>query len=516
MSTVSRSRAVPQLSLAQANPRWLALALFFLTILLRIPFVSQTLNHWDSVNHALALTTFDVYAHRPQPPGYILYIGFARLVNLILPDPQTALVTVSIVASALAVAFLFLLVNQMASRGVGLAAALLLMTSPPFWFDSEVALPYVVEGSASAAVGLLCYKLAVGEKKYVLLTAVVLAIAGGLRQQLFLFLAPLAVFAYWSYGWRVWVKAGLLFVGVSLLSLVPLFWNVGGVLEYFRLLQAFSRAYTTETSVFAGGGIGAFVRNSARVGVYTVYALNLAIVPMALGLVQVIRQSSLRALWGDVRTRFFVFWISPSVLFYLLYHMGSPGLIYVFLPALYAIAALAIFALLEAQTTLRALAVGALVAANVLIFVGLPADLYTGRALRVLNYSAMVEHDRSLMARTSAIRENFDPATTLVLGRDWRFAEYYLPSFRVVFMPYEPGTQLIVSQNQKEAYMWAQGLDTSNVETLVWFDEVLPPEYGEIFTGCMLINDERCLPVRELEGTGKVRIVTNRIEVIDE
>ena len=44
---------------------------------------------------------------------------------------------------------------QLGSREIGLTAALLLLTSPSFWFDGEVALSYVVEGCAAIALRLI-------------------------------------------------------------------------------------------------------------------------------------------------------------------------------------------------------------------------------------------------------------------------------------------------------------------------------------------------------------------------
>ncbi len=51
---------------------WIALLFSFLALLLRIPFMSRFLYHWDSVNYALSLERYDVRLHQPHPPGYFL------------------------------------------------------------------------------------------------------------------------------------------------------------------------------------------------------------------------------------------------------------------------------------------------------------------------------------------------------------------------------------------------------------------------------------------------------------
>ena len=484
-------------------------ALALLTLVFRLPFVSQTLNHWDSVNHALALTSFNVAAHRPQPPGYILYIGVARLVNFIFTDAQTALVVVSMLASALAVAFLFLLGTRVASREIGLIAALLLLTSPPFWFDGEVALPYVVEGCASVALAFLLYKLLSGEKNSAPLAAVVFAISVGLRQQTALFFAPLVLYVFWKYSWRVRLEALAWFTLVCLLWFVPLMASAGGIGAYFTALRNLNTAFTDEYVLFGTGGGGALFRNAARMGAYVLYALNLAIIPL---LLDAIHFASTRSLWNDERTRFFGLWILPSAIFYLFFHMGSPGLIYVFLPALCLLAAFGLEKITRSNLRWRYGAVALLCAFNVFLFLGTPPDLYTGRDVRVLNYRAIVEHDRSLSARVNAMRANFDPTTTLVIADDWRFAEYYLPDFRVLFLPSNPNEALILSQQQQEKYLRANALDVSQIEMLVFFDETSLQKYRGTAKECMALQNGACLPVVHLAQKGGVKISENKIE----
>ena len=83
---------------------WMATSLFVLTLLSRVPFRSQILYHWDSVNFAYAMREFSVAKEQPHPPGYIVYVWLCRVVNLLFHDTQVTMVWISIVASALAVA----------------------------------------------------------------------------------------------------------------------------------------------------------------------------------------------------------------------------------------------------------------------------------------------------------------------------------------------------------------------------------------------------------------------------
>jgi len=69
----------------------IALCLLLITILSRIPFRSQVLYHWGSVNFAFAMQRFDVAAEQPQPPGYIAYVWLCRLVDLLFHDLQVTM-----------------------------------------------------------------------------------------------------------------------------------------------------------------------------------------------------------------------------------------------------------------------------------------------------------------------------------------------------------------------------------------------------------------------------------------
>src|SRR5437867_1469567 len=89
--------------------RLIAAGLFLLAIVTRIPFQSQILYHWDSVNFALGTQRFDIRPQfeQPHPPGYIVYVGCAAVLNVLTHDPQTSYVWLSILASGVAVVLLF-------------------------------------------------------------------------------------------------------------------------------------------------------------------------------------------------------------------------------------------------------------------------------------------------------------------------------------------------------------------------------------------------------------------------
>src|SRR5439155_1077557 len=132
----------------------LGLAVALATVVSRIPLRAHLLPTWDAVQFALALERYDVVAHRPHPPGYILYVAAARIVDAFVGDATASLVWLSVAASGAAVFFVYRLAWMMYGRLAAAVAAIGLATSPLFWFYGEVGLPYAVE-AAVLGLGLL-------------------------------------------------------------------------------------------------------------------------------------------------------------------------------------------------------------------------------------------------------------------------------------------------------------------------------------------------------------------------
>jgi len=152
-----------------------------LTLLSRIPYRARILYDWDSVQFALALREYDVVKHQPHPPGYILYVALGRLVNAWLDDPTTSYAVLSMTFSALATFITYYLARQLYDRTTALMAAVLLSSSPMFWFLGSVATSYVAEAFFAAAIAYLSYRALNGSEWGSWLGAATLGLAGGLR-----------------------------------------------------------------------------------------------------------------------------------------------------------------------------------------------------------------------------------------------------------------------------------------------------------------------------------------------
>jgi hypothetical protein len=457
---------------------WTAVALFLITLLTRLPFRSQILYHWDSVNFAYAIREFNVAKEQPQPPGYIVYVWLCRLVDLLFRDANTTMVVISIVASALAVAALFYLGRTMFDRRVGLIAALFLATSPLFWFYGEIALPHALDTLLVVVSAWWLYEVMVGNHGYLYPAVVVLAVAGGVRQQTLLFLLPLILFSLRQVGWKRFVAAGALGAIICIGWFVPLTVLNGGVRAYFDAMAAFSDRFQTTTSVLQGAGWWGIQRNLRKLVMYTLFGGGVVWLPLiADGALRLWRRAWPRA----DRQVWFIVWVSPAVIYYALIHMGQQGLVFVFLPAVLLAGAYSLVHLLEnASRRVFIGGVAALLAVNVGVFCLGPEYPTREGDVRLLTRETLVNSDRYYRKRFETIVGHFPPESTAILASNWHHVEYYLP--RYVVMPvtivakWELGAgQVIESSSDQAATAQDLGLvpDGAGVLKLVVFDDAL-------------------------------------------
>jgi hypothetical protein len=407
----------------------LAAGLALFTIVSRLPFCSQIMYHWDCINFAKALEEFNLSKEQPHPPGYILYVYLGRLANLVVPDRVNALILISIASSALAVVALFYLGRAIFSRRVGVISALLLASSPLFWFYGEVSLPHPLDAFLITLSAWWLYRVMAGEHRYVIPAAALLAVAGGFRQQTLVLMAPLALFAMRK------VKPGRLAVAAMVGGImcagwfVPLVQSQGGLKTYLEISKAFSNRFMVTTSVFHGAGWWGVRRNLIKVGMYTLYAWNFSLIPGLLYTGLRLWRGPQSRSWNWEKTIFFLLWIVPFGAFYVLVHMGQQGQVFVFFPALLLISAAGLARLLVRWPRWLIVTVVILATVNMSIFCLAPEYPLGGDRFRLLTRATLVNSDRYYQDRFRTIEEHFAPASTAVLAVSWHHVDYYLPEY---------------------------------------------------------------------------------------
>jgi len=312
---------------------------------------SEYLYSTDSALYALALDHYDISLHQPHPPGYALYILFAKGFYLLTHDANLALIIVSIVFSVLAVYAVFYLTKLVYGRKVAWLSTILLVTAPLFWFYGQVALNYACDAFFAAWAGIYLYRAATDTRNYkaLLWASLILAIGGGFRPTLVIFMAPLWLWAIWRQrSWRGLLINILIIFGGTLAWLLPAMWLSGGLLKFWQavsgILLGKSGLYSftvfdqgwVKLSLYAQSIWNNLLLNFGLAFLITAFYLASWLAPQAGE-----RKLSLLNLW------FWCLWIVPAMLFYLLIVFTIPGYLLIVLPALTILVAVSVVGLIE-------------------------------------------------------------------------------------------------------------------------------------------------------------------------
>jgi len=305
--------------------------LFFMTVVSRLPFHSRALYVWDSVNYALALEKFDIASHQPHPPGYIVYVWLGKLMSFFLHDPNLAYTAISILSSALAVVFLYLLAKEMGGQRTGLVASVFLLSSPLFLLYGAVALPYAMEALVSVCVAYLCWRSKQRPGSQAFVSAVLLGIGAGIRPQLLFFLLPLFLYSLWRRkSWPTAILSLILLSLTVLTWLIPISGLSGGIRNYFGS----SSSHLFNLLSISPSDIA---KTSIKFAATTVFALGIGTV-----LLFVFFRPA-RQIWRknhDVLT-FLIAWTVWPAFFLAFVFIGHGGHILIILPALCVLLAIA-------------------------------------------------------------------------------------------------------------------------------------------------------------------------------
>ena len=405
--------------------RYSVALLIFALALSRFLFRSHFLYDLDSVDFGLALRRFDPSVYQPHPPGYFLYVCLGRLLTRLWPDPNTALVALSIAASCGAAWFIYLLAQRWYGPRAALISLILFLLSPLGWFHGIVALTYIVEAFFSALLGYLCWRVYRGEARLAVIASVVYAVAAGFRPSAGLLLGPLWLFSLWRIRGRQRIFAVAAAALAGLAWFLPMIAASGGFQNYFEpLLDLWLRVPGQRTMLEAPA-----LAVARMVTILWIFCLCFGFaVPFLL-----LRRGE-KTHHAEDRT-FIWAWIGPGLLFFSLVFLNyvNSGYLLVVSPPLFALVAVRIESFLarSGRPVLRRAALWAGALGNCAVF--LAAPLYC-------THRGVADFERDLISIRNDFLQHADPRTTLIVGFDshflgYRHAGYYLPDFVTVQYP---------------------------------------------------------------------------------
>ena len=334
----------------------------------RVIFRSRYLYDIDSVNYALAVARFDPSVHQPHPPGYFLYVWFARIANLWMQNPNDALVAISVTTSCLAVVAILLLAENWFGATAARFAGLAFLFSPLGWFHGTVALSYIVEACFSAWIGYFCWRAYRGSDNLICVAALLLGLATGVRQSSILFLGPLFLICLMKCRRKMQIAGAAVLLLTLVGWLVPMTLAAGGISAYLSALWALWKIAPAQATLFNSSPLMSFARllTVLFIGVLSLGAL---LIPAGIGLRN--PRGSRDVQLARLQARFTWLWALPAFLFFTLIFLRfvNSGYMLILLPVACIWLGDALARCYQAQSTNKAsLLLGLCAAANVLVF----------------------------------------------------------------------------------------------------------------------------------------------------
>jgi hypothetical protein len=417
------------------RPALIAAALFAVTLATRVPFGSDQLWAWDSVLYARALeegfhVDYLVGEQRPHPPGYVLYVATAAAARRVTGDSNTALVLISMIASALASAGLFLFARRFASDRSAAIVGLGFALNPLVWQYSEIAYPYTLLGALGLALAATFAQTRGHGLIATLVASAAFGAVAGFRQDLLILFAPLWIWTLWPLSWRGRAAAaGMVSLG-CLVWLVPTAVLSGGLFTYLDALLR-QTDFVRATYSVAAQGLPALGTNLGTTFYAVGWGLGLfAPAVVAIVLARAYRAIRARSLALGRREASLLLWTLPGLVLYVVLHIGEWGYVLSVLPGLYVVAAIAIDHAVAVPRAARRVALGAAVVAPAVVFMMTSAQF---------SAAAIDQHDWELASRVTFVRAHYAPTGTLLLAReDFLLVRYYLPEYRAWFHDPDP------------------------------------------------------------------------------
>jgi len=481
----------------------MALALFGLALLTRVPFATTNLYAPDSVLYARGMAQFDPFDQRPQPPGYLWYILVLRAIDLVTQDPNRAMTILSAVAGAATVALVYILAARLYDERTAKVSAVFLLTAVTFWAYGGVAYPYTLLALLTTICAFLFWRAMdpaqPRARRGILLVVASVAwgVAIGFRSDLAIFLAPLWLLA----ATRATIATAALSAGV-VAALVAMWvfasaFADGGLARFLEAVSIQSKFVDERYSVFSNGPM-AIYRNTYELGRFLGRGLYFLLPLVAATLISVeARRVELRDRW---RTAFMIVWTFAPLPFYVFVHIGEYGYIFSMLPGLVIIAARGSIALakgLRMPRTFRWL-VAAVVLGNAGIF--LLSDT-------PISARDIARHDRGIDEKVAYLA-NFTPGSTeVVTAYDDVLVNHYLHGPAV--LRYDPAaTPAFTAPLSCESAASAKPCAGSDVDVVLWDDllraegsgwqEVRMPHGGRL----RIAHVARSASLRVSEGLG--------------
>lgn len=407
-----------------------------MTVISRIPFISKYLFDWDSVGFALSFSDFNIALSQPQSPGYIFFVAFGKLVNLIFNDPNLTMIVINILFSILTVIVIYFLAKQMFSRTFALIASILLVFNPIFWFYGEIAAIYMSQALFASLIAYTSYQVLKGDNRFLYISAVVLGLSGGFRQDMLIFMFPLWLFCliYQCRDLKKIVKIFTVLIVSAALWFIPTIILAGGLENYLLISKKLFTIHFSSSSILYGATITQHLTMVAKIIFWSVVGLGIS---SALILITYILYKIPRIKLSQFKNLKFIFialWIIPTFIFYLLIYFAKPGYLLIYLPTFTLIMSYVIINFSsDLNRKFNRIPKNYFISILFLIVLipGIMQFVYPSES--GIYYVRIQSEDANFQNIYDSI-ENFSPANTVIFVDNeinWRKTLYYFPDYEI-------------------------------------------------------------------------------------
>jgi len=304
------------------------ITIILILIIMRIPFISSYLFDWDAVQLALGMDNFNIEQHEPHPPGYFLYIYFAKFLNIFLNNPNSAMIAENIIFSAIALIIFYLITKKIfKNKFLAFLSSFIFVTNPFIWFHSEFPNVYMIDLCFSLIYFYLSYLIIIQNKNLLWLFSTLLALGIGFRQSLIIFFLPLylyACFYNFKFDKEKIIKLLLnffIFIITLLLWLFPNSIILGGLDKFINFSKEQFLISSKTTSIFSLAKLDSLIKqffNALKLLIYSASILSI------FSLIAIFSKKIKISVKNSI---IFLLCLVPSFLFYSFIHLGKIGYI---------------------------------------------------------------------------------------------------------------------------------------------------------------------------------------------
>lgn len=364
--------------------------------------------------YSIAVLSYNLTQATPPVPGYPFYIGLGKFFNIFFNDPHIALLFISVIFSGFGAVSIYFFAKNVFNKTEGIIAALILLSSPTFYFFGITTYGYVVLPTIVSLFALATYKAYVKKEKIVLLPSLMFAVSLGFRPQDIFFNLPIFLLFFYHLNWLDRLRSMCFIIVVNLLWLFPVSQTIGGFANYLRLLKesSTSGAFPGISLLMKGFGYDIFVLRILR-GIYLTLGLGLVLLTVY-SVFAVMREKIFFRL--NRTFIFFVFLMLPNFIFNIFLRVEHAGYQFAYLIPLIVLVSAVIVKVSKGSKKMIFILTTIIIVFNLYTFFrDRDPEFVKPYSPSSFHYSEIRKNDYKMGEKFKYINNHYSPADTIVI-----------------------------------------------------------------------------------------------------